>query len=95
MSFIITYLISNACFEVFPLFLTGIDAAEEGIQAAIEHSKLSPTLSNNLTYHCTTIEQHSANNLEKYDAMVLSEVLEHVPSVSEFVTECGLSLIHI
>lgn len=39
-------------------------------------------------YICETIEKHAQNNKEKYDAVVASEVLEHVVDQKSFIQSC-------
>jgi len=68
--------------------MTGIDASPELIEQANHHAKLDPSLSNNLTYSLVTVEDHATANHEKYDAVIASEVLEHVNEKQVFVTAC-------
>jgi len=58
--------------------VTGIDAASDSIEVAKEHVKLSSDILNQVVYVCASIEEFSQNNLELYDAIACSEVLEHV-----------------
>ncbi|KAF5283900.1 hypothetical protein FQA39_LY04720 [Lamprigera yunnana] len=66
---------------------TGIDPAADMIEVAREHSKLDPTLAS-VTYIVDNIENHSKNNIGKYDAVIASEVLEHVNSKDVFLDAC-------
>ncbi|XP_046741948.1 ubiquinone biosynthesis O-methyltransferase, mitochondrial [Diprion similis] len=68
--------------------VTGIDASSELIKTATEHAKLDINLSERLHYISTSIEEHSQSNHEKYDAVVTSEVLEHVADKELFLKCC-------
>lgn len=65
--------------------VTGIDPSEGLLDTAKSHLKGHFS---NIEYICSTIEEHSINNQEKYDAVVASEVLEHVPDQRAFLHEC-------
>lgn len=65
--------------------VTGIDASEELILTAQEHAKLDTKLSKNLNYVKTTIEDYMTTNSGTYDAVVASEVLEHVSNQDFFI----------
>ncbi|KAF5307546.1 hypothetical protein FQR65_LT06902 [Abscondita terminalis] len=67
--------------------VTGIDVASELLQAAEEHKKQDSRLCN-LHYQLSTIEEHAASNSGKYDAVVASEVIEHVAQKDQFVESC-------
>lgn len=67
--------------------VTGIDATKELIDVAIEHSQNDKSLIN-LTYLNTPIEQHSKDNFERYDAVIASEVIEHVTEKDVFLESC-------
>lgn len=69
--------------------VTGLDASDKLIEAASEHSK-EETLSVN--YVCSTIEEHAEQNPEKYDAVVASEIIEHVPDQRAFLHACAKCL---
>ncbi|XP_023954304.1 ubiquinone biosynthesis O-methyltransferase, mitochondrial [Bicyclus anynana] len=67
--------------------VTGIDASSELIELASDHCKLDPKLVDNRpSYHCTTIEEHSQSFPDHYDAVVASEVIEHVANKELFVS---------
>jgi polyprenyldihydroxybenzoate methyltransferase/3-demethylubiquinol 3-O-methyltransferase len=68
--------------------VTGIDACKELIDVARDHAALTPSLSPNLRYLHTTVEDHVKENSEKYDALVCSEVIEHVDNQKFFVEQC-------
>lgn len=55
------------------------------INVAKEHVAQNDELSNRILYKFTSIEDFHTENIEKFDAIVLSEVLEHVNSVESFL----------
>ncbi|XP_068617453.1 ubiquinone biosynthesis O-methyltransferase, mitochondrial-like [Battus philenor] len=69
--------------------VTGIDAGKDLIELAKHHSKQNPKLSNNLpSYICTSVEEHCQERKNYYDAVVASEVIEHVTDKELFVKAC-------
>lgn len=56
----------------------GLDASKELISIAQEHAKLDKDLSTNLSYVNTSIEDFAEERKEEFDAIVASEILEHV-----------------
>lgn len=46
----------------------------------------------NLTYRTELIQDHAKENPEKYDAVVASDVLEHVPDKELFLESCVKAL---
>ncbi|XP_075975172.1 ubiquinone biosynthesis O-methyltransferase-like [Anticarsia gemmatalis] len=69
--------------------VTGIDAGEEIIKVAKAHSKNNPAIANNKpTYYSTTIEVFSKQFSNHFDAVVASEVLEHVNHQELFTKSC-------
>ncbi|CAG9768712.1 unnamed protein product [Ceutorhynchus assimilis] len=65
--------------------VTGIDANPSAIDLAKHHA-----LKNNLSinYLFTSIEEHAMENIEKYDAITASEVIEHVTNKEPFLDAC-------
>jgi ubiquinone biosynthesis O-methyltransferase len=61
----------------------GIDVNEAGLAAAAAHAALDPGLAGQLAYRAATVEAVVAEGAQ-YDAVVASEVIEHVDSVPEF-----------
>ena len=57
--------------------VTGIDPCTDNISAARRHAQEDKELVG-LTYICTSLEEHSLTMTNKYDAVVASEVIEHV-----------------
>lgn len=65
----------------------GIDVSDEGIAAAAAHASLSPNnLSSLITYHKSSVEELSQKEPESFDAVIASEVIEHVQSLNTFAT---------
>ena len=69
--------------------VTAIDACPENIEAAKSHAELDESLSENLKYICTTVEDHVETVDDVYDAIVASEVIEHVDNPGMFVHKCS------
>lgn len=67
--------------------VTGIDAATDLIKVAKEHSS-NKDLLKGINYYSTTIEKFAEDNMEKFDAVVASEVLEHVDGKDSFLEAC-------
>ncbi|XP_038214225.1 ubiquinone biosynthesis O-methyltransferase, mitochondrial-like [Zerene cesonia] len=69
--------------------VTGVDASKDLIELAKQHSHVDPKIADNKpTYYCTTIEEHSKEFSNHYDAVVASEVIEHVADKELFVKSC-------
>ncbi|KAL0110369.1 hypothetical protein PUN28_013786 [Cardiocondyla obscurior] len=68
--------------------ITGIDESAELINIAKEHAKLDPSVSERVNYIHTSVEDFSQKETESYDAVVTSEVLEHVVEPQLFLKEC-------
>ncbi|XP_051157549.1 ubiquinone biosynthesis O-methyltransferase, mitochondrial [Leptopilina boulardi] len=68
--------------------ITGIDPSGELIQCAKKHASLDPSLSKRLNYIQTSIEELTRSNTKTYDALVASEVLEHVADKETFLKYC-------
>lgn len=65
--------------------VTGIDPSAELINIAKEHAKLDPDISERVNYIQTTVDDFSQKEGESYDAVVTSEVLEHVTEPQLFL----------
>lgn len=65
--------------------VTALDPSEKLLSTAREHMG---ELEINVEYTCETIENHAQCNKEKYDAVVASEVLEHVVDQKSFLAAC-------
>ncbi|XP_072933018.1 ubiquinone biosynthesis O-methyltransferase, mitochondrial [Epargyreus clarus] len=69
--------------------VTGVDASKDLIEVAQEHCKIDPKIADNKpTYICTTIEEHAEQHKNHYDAVVASEIIEHVNEKELFVKSC-------
>jgi len=68
--------------------VTGIDASEENIQVANRHASYDPVIANRLQYFSCPVEKFKMFNTSLYDAVILSEILEHVENTNNFLTEC-------
>jgi polyprenyldihydroxybenzoate methyltransferase / 3-demethylubiquinol 3-O-methyltransferase len=67
--------------------VTALDPSEKLLATAKQQIS-----TDTVQFVCDTIENHSQNNKEKYDAVVASEVLEHVVDQKSFLTACVESL---
>ncbi|CAF1255069.1 unnamed protein product [Adineta ricciae] len=67
----------------------GIDAVSENISTARFH--IEPSLKHNLNYKDVTLEELCENveHIEKYDAIIASEVVEHINDVDSFIGNIG------
>ncbi|XP_045485864.1 ubiquinone biosynthesis O-methyltransferase, mitochondrial-like [Pieris rapae] len=73
--------------------VTGVDPSPLLIGLAKEHSKVDERVAaNKPTYLNTTIEEHSKNFPNHYDAVVASEVVEHVANLDVFLESCVAAL---
>lgn len=70
--------------------VTGIDPVNDNVACAREHARKDQSLDERLTYRNTTVEQLVADEPErKFDAVVASEVIEHVDNPQFFVATCA------
>lgn len=63
--------------------VTGLDATNDLIEIAKTHDTLKT-----INYICASVEEHASENEAKYDAIVASEILEHVTNPDEFLKAC-------
>ncbi|KAL9925752.1 ubiquinone biosynthesis O-methyltransferase, mitochondrial isoform X2 [Glossina fuscipes] len=70
--------------------VTGIDLSDALINVAREHLKkqANARLLENITYKIEPIEIHVKDKCNFYDAVVISEVLEHIDDKVAFLTAC-------
>jgi polyprenyldihydroxybenzoate methyltransferase / 3-demethylubiquinol 3-O-methyltransferase len=73
--------------------MVGLDAADDLIVAAREHSKrLNEATAKRISYVCDTIEEHADKYTGYYDVVVASEVVEHVNDKDSFLRGCAKAL---
>lgn len=65
--------------------VTGLDANVDLINSAKVHANLHKV---NVNYVASSVEDHVQDNFEKYDAVIASEVIEHVTNKQEFLKAC-------
>lgn len=70
--------------------VTALEPSEDLLKTAREHMKLTNGLK--VEYISESIEMHAEGNQEKYDAVVASEVLEHVVDQKSFLKACVKTL---
>ncbi|XP_076757282.1 ubiquinone biosynthesis protein COQ3, mitochondrial [Xylocopa sonorina] len=68
--------------------VTGLDASDSLITVAKEHATLDASITERLNYTQGAIEEFVENNKEKFDAVVASEVIEHVNNKEIFLKHC-------
>jgi SAM-dependent methyltransferase len=68
-----------------------VDASPDAVRAAAAHAAGDPALAARLTYKNGTAQSLAASSpspSSKFDAVIASEVIEHVPDPLEFLTAC-------
>lgn len=70
--------------------VVGLDMGEDLLKVAKDH--LTDDIRDKVEYHLETIEDYSKKNIARFDAVVASEVLEHVTDKSSFLEACTLAL---
>lgn len=76
--------------------VVAIDPSNILIQTAQDHLKKfykNNDLNLRVEYHTETIEEHNSRTETKYDAVVVSEVLEHVDDKESFLKACTAPLL--
>lgn len=68
--------------------MTSIDPGSDVIDVAQSHVQQSEDLARRITYLNESIELHCIENKCKYDAVIVSEVLEHVNNKAGFLEKC-------
>jgi polyprenyldihydroxybenzoate methyltransferase/3-demethylubiquinol 3-O-methyltransferase len=58
------------------------------IDVASSHACRDPNISNSIMYICRTVEEHAKEHKNCYDAVVASEILEHVIHKDLFLEAC-------
>ncbi|KAM3965036.1 ubiquinone biosynthesis O-methyltransferase, mitochondrial [Aphomia sociella] len=72
--------------------VTGIDANKDLVKLAEYHSNMNDKLITKPKYRYNTIEEHSKEFSNYYDAVVASEVIEHIKDKELFVKSCTEAL---
>lgn len=68
--------------------MTSIDPGSDVIDVARNHVMQNEDLASRITYRNEAIELHCIENQCKYDAVIVSEVLEHVNNKTIFLENC-------
>lgn len=70
--------------------MLGADPVEVSVRTAELHSSLDPALKGRVRYRACTLEEltEEEENEEAYDAIVASEVVEHLADLDTFVHCC-------
>jgi len=71
--------------------VTGVDAAPAAVAAARAHAALDPSVAARVAYACEDLDALVRRG-ERFDAVVASEVLEHVPSPAAFVAAAAAAV---
>ncbi|XP_060046705.1 ubiquinone biosynthesis O-methyltransferase, mitochondrial [Erinaceus europaeus] len=66
----------------------GIDPVEENIKTAQHHRTFDPVLDQRVEYRVCSLEGIVQESAETFDAVVASEVVEHVPDLETFIQCC-------
>ncbi|XP_055549548.1 ubiquinone biosynthesis O-methyltransferase, mitochondrial-like [Wyeomyia smithii] len=70
-------------------YVVGVDPGQEMIYLAKEHvTTHSSKLKDSVEYHAITVEEHARKFAETYDAVVCSEVMEHVDEKESILRAC-------
>lgn len=67
--------------------VVGLDASAELISVAETHKMQSENM-DKILYTTNCIEEYSNNNKECFDAVIVSEVLEHIKDKNMFIASC-------
>ena len=59
------------------------------VLAADLHAKIDQDVANNVTYMCSTVEDMVDEYRDSFDAVVASEVIEHVENQPHFIKSCS------
>ncbi|XP_018798431.1 PREDICTED: ubiquinone biosynthesis O-methyltransferase, mitochondrial-like isoform X2 [Bactrocera latifrons] len=69
--------------------VTGVDLGADVIMTAEKHlNEHSPELVERITYKTESIAEHANDHANHYDAIVCSEVLEHIDEKEAFLKDC-------
>ncbi|KAM8778797.1 ubiquinone biosynthesis O-methyltransferase, mitochondrial isoform 1-T1 [Rhynchonycteris naso] len=68
--------------------VTGIDPVDENIKTAQHHKSFDPVLDTRLEYKACSLEDIVEETAETFDAVIASEVIEHVIDLETFIQCC-------
>ncbi|XP_042535476.1 ubiquinone biosynthesis O-methyltransferase, mitochondrial [Dipodomys spectabilis] len=68
--------------------VTGIDPVDENIKIAQHHKSFDPVLDKRIEYRVCSLEEIVEDSAETFDAVIASEVVEHVINLEAFVQCC-------
>ncbi|XP_052708401.1 ubiquinone biosynthesis O-methyltransferase, mitochondrial-like [Crassostrea angulata] len=68
--------------------MIGVDMVEDNIRVAQTHLEEDPSICGSVKYIQATVEDLVETNEEAFDAVVASEVVEHVSNIDTFLTSC-------
>uniref|UniRef100_A0A8C3X960 Ubiquinone biosynthesis O-methyltransferase, mitochondrial n=1 Tax=Catagonus wagneri TaxID=51154 RepID=A0A8C3X960_9CETA len=66
----------------------GIDPVDENIKTAQHHKSFDPVLDKRIDYRACSLEEIVEETAETFDAVVASEVVEHVLDLETFIQSC-------
>jgi len=66
--------------------VTGIDASSVNIDVATQHSLVDPLIAGRIQYLCCPVENLKGHDVIEYDAVVMSEIVEHVIDPESFIS---------
>nr|XP_045010633.1 ubiquinone biosynthesis O-methyltransferase, mitochondrial isoform X2 [Jaculus jaculus] len=66
----------------------GIDPVDENIKIAQHHKSFDPVLDNRIEYRVCSLEEIVGETTETFDAVIASEVVEHVIDLETFIKCC-------
>ncbi|EPY74761.1 hexaprenyldihydroxybenzoate methyltransferase, mitochondrial [Camelus ferus] len=68
--------------------VTGIDPVDENIKTAQHHKSFDPVLDKRIEYRACSLEEIVEETAETFDAVIASEVVEHVIDLETFIQCC-------
>lgn len=68
--------------------MIGVDMVEDNIRVAQTHLAEDPYICGSVKYIQATVEDLVETNEEAFDAVVASEVVEHVSNIDTFLSSC-------
>ncbi len=68
--------------------MTGVDASHDAVCAAAAHARADPAVARRVSYRMGTAPALAAAQPARFDGVIASEVIEHVPDPVAFLTAC-------